>query len=267
MPGRTNQPEAGGIHMSVQSDQSAGEAGRPEPSGGTPASQMARPTAVLAIGPVRLTGLSAQLALFLLLAIAGVLVIHYRARILATPLTTSALLWVAFFVYWSVAATKAAPAVRSETERSRAAHRNLMLLAFVLLFGPLPWLDGRILPPGAIWVVVGLAVHVAAFGLAIAARRTLGRYWSAEITQKTDHELIRTGPYRFVRHPIYTAMIGMFFGTALVSGDLHAFLGAGVITVAYARKIRLEERNLADVFGPRYEEYRRTTRALIPWVL
>ena len=85
--------------------------------------------------------------------------------------------------------------------------------------------------------------------------------------QKADHELIRTGPYRFVRHPIYTAIIGMFFGTALVSGDLHAFLAAGVITVAYARKIRLEERNLSHVFGARYDEYRRTTRALIPWVL
>jgi len=252
--------------MSVQSDQSPQRAGRAEPSVGTPASQTARPTAVLAIGPLRLTGLSAQLALFVLAAVAVFLVIHYRARILATPLTISALLWIAFIVYWSVAATKAAPAVRSETERSRGVHRNLMLLAFVLLFGPLPWLDGRILPPGATWVVVGLAVHVAAFGLAIAARRTLGRYWSAEITQKTDHELIRTGPYRFVRHPIYTAIIAMFFGTALVSGDLHAFLGAGVIAVAYARKIRLEERNLDELFGPRYEEYRRETRALIPWV-
>jgi protein-S-isoprenylcysteine O-methyltransferase Ste14 len=221
----------------------------------------------LAIGPLRLTGLSAQLALFLLGAVGSFLVIHYRARILATPLTISALLWIAFIVYWGVAATKAAPAVRSETERSRAVHRNLMLLAFVLLFGPLPWLDGRILPPGAIWVAAGLALHVAAFGLAIAARRTLGRNWSAEITQKTDHELIRTGPYRFVRHPIYTAMLGMFFGTALVSGDLHAFFGVGVIAAAYARKIRLEERNLSQVFGARYDEYRRTTRALIPWVL
>ena len=68
-------------------------------------------------------------------------------------------------------------------------------------------------------------------------------------------------------HPGGLQMIGMFFGTALVSGDLHAFLGAGVITVANARKIRLEERNLSQVFGAAYDEYRRTTRALIPWVL
>ncbi len=105
------------------------------------------------------------------------------------------------------------------------------------------------------------------FGLAIAARRTLGRNWSGAITEKTDHELIRSGPYRLVRHPIYTAIIGMFLGTALVSGDVHAFLGTVVMAAAYARKIRLEERNLAAVFGPRYDDYRRTTRALIPWVV
>jgi protein-S-isoprenylcysteine O-methyltransferase Ste14 len=62
-------------------------------------------------------------------------------------------------------------------------------------------------------------------------------------------------------------MLGMFAGTALVSGDVHAFLGAAVMAVAYVRKIRLEERNLSDLFGSRYEEYRRTTRALIPWVV
>ena len=164
----------------------------------------------MAIGPLRLTGLSAQLALFVLAAVAVFLVIHYRARILATPLTISALLWIAFLVYWSAAASKAARAVRSETERSRAVHRNLMLLAFVLLFGPLPWLD-RANP---------------------SARRDLGRCWSRRacrltrardrgeaharpLLERRDHPEDRPrahspGPYRFVRHPIYTAIIGMF---------------------------------------------------------
>jgi protein-S-isoprenylcysteine O-methyltransferase Ste14 len=223
--------------------------------------------AMLAIGPLRLTGRSAQATVVALLAAIGALVSYYRARILATSLTISALLWIAFILYWSAAAANSAPTVRSETTSSRAVHTNLMWLSLFLLFAPLPWLDLRVLPPGSVWALIGIALHVGSFSLAIAARRTLGRYWSGEITHKVDHELIRSGPYRVVRHPIYTAILGMAIGTALVSGDLHAFLGAAVMTGAYARKIRLEERNLDQVFGPRYEEYRRTTRALIPWVL
>jgi protein-S-isoprenylcysteine O-methyltransferase Ste14 len=151
--------------------------------------------------------------------------------------------------------------------RLAAFHQNLLLLSLLLLFAPVPWLSWRVLPAGAFWAVIGIVVHVGSFGLAIAARRALGRFWSGAITQKEGHELIRSGPYRLVRHPIYTAMIGMSIGTALVSGDAHAFLGAGLMIGAYVRKIRLEERNLDEVFGSRYEEYRRTTRALIPWVL
>jgi len=224
-------------------------------------------TAVLALGPLRLTGRSAQAAVLVLLAGIVALVFHYRARIRATPFTISALLWIAWNVYWSVAATKTGSTVRSESTRSRAFHQYLLLLAFFLLFAPLPLLDRRLLPPGATWVVLGLALQVGFFGLAISARRTLGRNWSGAITEKVDHELIRSGPYRFVRHPIYTAIIGMFLGAALVSGDMHAFLAVAVIVAAYLRKIRLEEQNLAQVFGPRYDEYRRETRALIPWIL
>jgi protein-S-isoprenylcysteine O-methyltransferase Ste14 len=134
------------------------------------------------------------------------------------------------------------------------------------LIVPLPFMDWRVLPTSLLLVPVGLAVHVLSFALAIAARRALGRNWSGEISQKADHELVRSGAYRFVRHPIYSAMLGMFLGTALVFGDLHAFVGVALIVGAYVRKTRLEERNLADVFGARYDEYRRTTPALIPWV-
>jgi len=224
-------------------------------------------TAVLALGPLRLRGMAARVVSLLLVAGIAALVFYYRARIRATPLTISALLWIAFTIYWSIAAANSTATVRSESARSRAVHQNLMTLSLLLLFAPLPWLDWRVLPLGPRWVVLGLALHVGSFGLAVWARRTLGRYWSGEITQKQEHELIRSGPYRFVRHPIYSAVLGMFAGTALVSGDAHALLGAAIMAGAYARKIRLEERNLLEVFGPRYEEYRRSTRALIPWVL
>ena len=80
-------------------------------------------------------------------------------------------------------------------------------------------------------------------------------------------ELIRSGPYRFVRHPIYTAWLGMFAGTAIVSGQMHALLGFAMAAFAYWRKIRLEEANLRNAFGPEYDAYRRETWALVPWLL
>jgi len=76
-----------------------------------------------------------------------------------------------------------------------------------------------------------------------------------------------SGRVRVVRHPIYTAILGMFIGMAIVSGDLHTFVAVAVIAFAYGRKIRLEERNLADLFGAEDEDYRRRTRALVPWVI
>lgn len=103
--------------------------------------------------------------------------------------------------------------------------------------------------------------------LGVWARRHLGSHWSGEITIKVDHRLIRSGPYQFVRHPIYTAMLGMFVGTAFVSGQLHALLGLGMAVFAYGRKIRLEEANLQKAFGAEYDAYRRDAGALVPRLL
>jgi protein-S-isoprenylcysteine O-methyltransferase Ste14 len=103
--------------------------------------------------------------------------------------------------------------------------------------------------------------------LAFSARRHLGRHWSHAVTEKVDHELVRSGPYRWVRHPIYTAMLGMYLGTALVSGELHALIAVAIVIAAYVRKIRLEERLLERVFGADFREYRRHSRALIPGVI
>jgi protein-S-isoprenylcysteine O-methyltransferase Ste14 len=112
--------------------------------------------------------------------------------------------------------------------------------------------------------LMGLALACAGLMFAIWARRVLGRNWSGEITIKEDHELVRTGPYAIVRHPIYTAFLAMYAGTAIVSGQLHALLGLLVGIVAYLRKTRMEEANLVNAFGKRYNEYRDETWAIVP---
>lgn len=100
--------------------------------------------------------------------------------------------------------------------------------------------------------------------LAVWARRHLGAHWSGAITIKVGHELIRSGPYRFVRHPIYVAILGMFAGAAVVSGTLLAVLAVILVAFAYWRKIRLEEANLRRAFGRAYDVYQHQIGALIP---
>jgi len=222
---------------------------------------------MLRIGPLLLTGASATAATFVLAAALVGALVHYRARLLASPLSISAALWIGFMIYWSVAARNVAPTRSRESAQSRRVHEMLLYGALLLVFVPVPGLDRRILPSGTLVVAIGIAVQIASMLLARSARQHLGRNWSAEITKKADHQLVRSGPYAVVRHPIYTAILGMFVGMAVVSGDLHAFLGVVLIAIAYYRKIRLEENNLREVFGATYDDYTRTTRALIPWIL
>lgn len=98
------------------------------------------------------------------------------------------------------------------------------------------------------------------------ARRTLGRNWSANVQIKQDHELITAGPYRFVRHPIYTALILMFAGNAIVVGDVRGIIAVVIVTLSFWRKYLKEEAFMRQEFGERYEQYRQKTAPLFPGI-
>lgn|GEM_PF-740453 len=187
--------------------------------------------------------------------------IHY-------PLLASFGLWVAFTFYWSRASIGDSTIARSESRGSRFIHETLVNMAFPLLFlqifPHIPGVGHRFLPASRILTTAGLVLQIAMFILAIWARFHLGRHWRGVIAILGNHQLIRSGPYRLVRHPIYTAMLGMFAGTAMVSGGLYALLGVVFATVAYWRKVRIEEHYLHQAFGEEYAEYSRITPALIP---
>jgi protein-S-isoprenylcysteine O-methyltransferase Ste14 len=220
---------------------------------------------MLRLGPLSLTGGAAVAATLILLLVISALVVAMRPTL---RVSLSALLWIAFIVYWSMAARTAAPAKSAESPRSRRIHVYLLNGALLLLlFLPRPGLRGRYLPLSPLIVAAGLIVQGAFFVLAAWARRYLGRNWSGAITEAVGHELVRAGPYRVIRHPIYSAMIGMFIGTALVSGEWHALLGVIIIVLPYWRKVRLEERHLRQVFGAAYETYQRESWALLPGLL
>ena len=247
------------------SRQALGGGGRPmtEPRARMPAPDQ-RPTPTVRIGKLTLTGPLAGVVMLVILGLLVALLIYAKPSL---GMLLSGALWVAFMVYWGATAQKAALTQREEPKESRALHQLLMNGALLLLFLPIPGLLWRYLPAGPRPVAVGLAVQVASALLHVWARRHLGRNWSSAVMIKDEHRLVRSGPYRVVRHPIYSAILGMSVGTAIVSGRLHALLGVATIAFAYWRKIRLEERLLGETFGADYDAYKRQSWALIPGLL
>ena len=123
----------------------------------------------------------------------------------------------------------------------------------------------RFLPAGNLVPPAGVLLVAAGLGFSVWARIHLGRNWSAEVVVKQDHALIRSGPYRCVRHPIYSGMLLAFLGMALAFGEWRALLALALVFASLARKSRIEEGFMRETF-PEYTEYQRETRALIPFV-
>lgn len=173
--------------------------------------------------------------------------------------------WLLFSLYWEIAAKDSAEARSSESKTSRGLHVFLANVAILLEIAPIRGL-GRFLPVSYLLIAGGLAVEMMGLFLAIWARRALGRNWSGEISIKVEHQLIRSGPYQWLRHPIYTGLLAMYLGAALVMGTWLAIVGLAMAGFAYWRKIRLEEANLEVAFGADYDAYRRESWALVPWI-
>jgi protein-S-isoprenylcysteine O-methyltransferase Ste14 len=177
-------------------------------------------------------------------------------------------LWIVWLVYWIVAARDLKPTLWREPPRSRALSSLPLILVAILLGAPNslpPVMLKRFLPPNPMLPTLGTVLVAAGLGFAIWARAHLGRNWSARVTLKEDHSLIRTGPYGRVRHPIYTGMLLALAGTAIAIGEWRGLVAVALAVPAFVRKSRVEEDRMGQTF-PEYEQYRRETAALIPFV-
>jgi protein-S-isoprenylcysteine O-methyltransferase Ste14 len=114
---------------------------------------------------------------------------------------------------------------------------------------------------------IGFVLTLLGLSVAIWARLTLGTNWSGTVTFKENHELIQSGPYAVVRHPIYTGLLLMFLGTAFAIGTVGAFLSVPTLFLSFWIKSRQEEALMIDHFGEQYAAYRQRVRAIIPFVL
>jgi protein-S-isoprenylcysteine O-methyltransferase Ste14 len=175
--------------------------------------------------------------------------------------------WYFFGAYWAITWLRVKRTKTAEPLVDRLATLGPMVLAVLLLFSS----SLRIWPlrlrflPADEWIVWGgIALTSVGVVIAIWARYCIGQYWSARVTLKEGHRLIRSGPYAFVRHPIYTGMLLAAMGTALVIGEWRGVLAVAVILAAHSHKALREERLMTAEFGEEYAAYQQSTGFLFP---
>ena len=175
--------------------------------------------------------------------------------------------WVALGAYWNASARTAKPAAEQQSWAAKLA-RVPVWLGFVLLLGA--WIH----PFGMIVIrrtafsdAAGVAICALGLLMAIWSRRALGADWSRDVELKLGHKLVQSGPYRWMRHPIYTAHLMMGLGTAIASGRLVAFAGFASLALGFWIKLRQEESLLLHHFPDEYTNYKTRVKALIPYLL
>jgi protein-S-isoprenylcysteine O-methyltransferase Ste14 len=185
--------------------------------------------------------------------------------------TGVAYLWTALWIVWLISALVAKRSLQRQTATSRVEQSILVITAFCLLFGrglwPY-WLRQRVLPESNVALLwIGLILTAAGLSFAIPARFWIGRNWSGTITIKEQHELIQSGPYCIVRHPIYTGLLLAYLSTAVVHGELRGFVGFVLLLLGFGLKLRMEETFMIQQFGNAYLNYKQRVKALVPFVV
>ena len=170
--------------------------------------------------------------------------------------------WGVFWAYWLVAAFSMK---RGHVVWSRELRIRAVILVLVIVLVRLGVLRGHGVQSDPLRAALGLVLFAVGLGFAIWARIHIGRNWGTPMTQKDDPELVTSGPYRLVRHPIYSGILVAGIGTAvaLTWFWLGAFAVAGVYFVYSAT---VEERYLTEQFPNSYPAYKRSTKMLVPFV-
>ena len=178
-------------------------------------------------------------------------------------------LWAGWGLYWWISSRKVKPTARKQSIPSRLAYVVPLALALYLLSAdgvPLAVLRERFIPR-ATWISAFAAtLTVAGLLFTVWARRHIGANWSASVTIKEGHELVTTGPYAMVRHPIYTGLMLAIAGSALAIGEWRGVLAVALALVSFVWKLRIEERWMRQQFAVRYRDYCAHTAALVPFI-
>jgi protein-S-isoprenylcysteine O-methyltransferase Ste14 len=178
--------------------------------------------------------------------------------------------WILFAVIWLLAAFATKQSVYRESRLQQMRYVIPILLGGFLLakghrlFDPL---NHRVIPHVEALAWTGVVLCIAGFAFCIWARFTLGRNWSGVVTLKGGHELITSGPYALVRHPIYTGLLTMFVATVIVLGHVAGIIALPFVFVSLWIKLRYEEKLMLKQFPNEYAAYQRRVKRIIPFIL
>jgi protein-S-isoprenylcysteine O-methyltransferase Ste14 len=175
--------------------------------------------------------------------------------------TAIAIAWVIFWIYWLASAIGVK---EGRTSRRRIPLNGLSALAVLLLLRV--FRGGSLAVHSPVLGAIGAVVFAAGIALAIWARVHLGHNWGMPMTQKAEPELVTSGPYRYVRHPIYSGLLAGLLGTALAT-NLIGLIIVVILGGYFYYSASVEEKNLTATFPTAYPAYRTNTKMLIPFVL
>ncbi|MEP7015122.1 MAG: isoprenylcysteine carboxylmethyltransferase family protein [Verrucomicrobiota bacterium] len=178
--------------------------------------------------------------------------------------------WMIFAVVWLLAAISTKRTVYRESPAQRSRYVVPLLIGCVFIFRghlfPYP-LNVQVIPYTDAIALAAAILCIGGLGFCLWARATLGRNWSGTVTLKEDHELIVRGPYRFVRHPIYTGLLAMFIATVIQSGHVAGIIGAAIVFVSFWIKLIEEEQVMLKQFPDQYPSYQQRVKRIIPFIL
>jgi protein-S-isoprenylcysteine O-methyltransferase Ste14 len=178
--------------------------------------------------------------------------------------------WGVFIVVWLLAAIFTKHTVYRESRAQRSRYVIPIVIGCWLLFRgyrlAYPF-NLCIIPHSDALLLAAAILCICGVGFCFWARAVLGRNWSGTVTVKENHELIVRGPYRLVRHPIYTGLLAMVVATAMQEGHLGGIIGFLLIAVSFWIKSSYEEEVMRKQFPNQYPAYRERVRRIIPFIL
>ena len=171
--------------------------------------------------------------------------------------------WAVFWLFWFAAAFSMK---RGHVSWSRTLGIRAVILVVVILLIHLGAFRNRGLNTDPVRAGLGLVLFVFGLGLAIWARMHIGRNWGGPMTQKDEPELVTSGPYRVVRHPIYAGILVAGVGTA-VALSWNWLIAVLLVGVYFVYSATVEERYMTEQFPDAYPAYKRSTKMLVPFIL
>ncbi|MFT3901603.1 MAG: isoprenylcysteine carboxylmethyltransferase family protein [Niabella sp.] len=180
--------------------------------------------------------------------------------------------WLIVLTYWFISGLGAKKVEHQESFFKRFIQYWLPLIIAILLLGPgdwfgHSWLREQFIEHTNLVGFIGLSISIIGAIIACISRYKLGKNWSLSVQRKENHQLIQDGVYKFVRHPIYTGLLLLFIGNAIIVGDYRAIIAVLIVFVSLWLKLKREEKLLTKTFGTEYTEYKNQSKALIPYLL